>query len=132
MFKLHRTLLAVGLLSVALITSCKYDKEEPVVAFNNGCYPPEVAEILVKKCATTGCHNTISKDAASGLDLSSWEAMFAGNGNGATTIPFRSDQSTLLLSETGAAMVCLIAMDSLSFQITRIAEKFMLPIRDVI
>ncbi|MBL0072542.1 MAG: hypothetical protein IPP34_12370 [Bacteroidetes bacterium] len=95
MFKLHRTHLAVGLLSVALITSCKYDKEEPVVAFNNGCYPPEVAEILVKKCATAGCHNTISKDAASGLDLSSWEAMFAGNGNGATTIPFRSDQSTL-------------------------------------
>ncbi|MFM8950783.1 MAG: YncE family protein [Bacteroidota bacterium] len=83
------TLLAV----VLIMQSCKYDvAPEP---FDDGCYPPEVAEILVKKCATSGCHNTISKDAASGLDLSSWEAMFQGNRNGAVCVPYRSDQSTL-------------------------------------
>ncbi|MFN9596378.1 MAG: c-type cytochrome domain-containing protein, partial [Bacteroidota bacterium] len=76
-----------------IIQSCKYDvAPEP---FDDGCYPPEVAEILVKKCATSGCHNTISKDAASGLDLSTWEAMFQGNRNGAVCVPYRSDQSTL-------------------------------------
>ena len=81
------------IVSVGSIQSCKYDVDpEP---FDDGCYPPEVAEILVKKCATSGCHNTISKDAASGLDLSSWEAMFQGNRNGAVCVPYRSDQSTL-------------------------------------
>ncbi|MFN5224888.1 MAG: YncE family protein [Bacteroidota bacterium] len=81
------------IVSVGSIQSCKYDVDPK--PFDDGCYPPEVAEILVKKCATSGCHNTISKDAASGLDLSSWEAMFQGNRNGAVCVPYRSDQSTL-------------------------------------
>ncbi|MBK7389500.1 MAG: hypothetical protein IPI23_10680 [Bacteroidetes bacterium] len=46
-----------GLLSVALITSCKYDKGRAGGGFfNNGCYPPEVAEIFSEKViATAGC-----------------------------------------------------------------------------
>ena len=80
---------------MCLVQACKYDVEPEPVPFDDGCYPPQVAEILVKKCATAGCHNTISKDAASGLDLSSWEALFDGNRNGAVCIPYRSDQSTL-------------------------------------
>ena len=91
--KIRYTLFMLALLSA--LAGCKYDKDEPEPNFEDGCYPPEVAEIIVKKCATAGCHNTQSKDAASGLDLSTWEAMFQGNRNGATTIPFRSDQSTL-------------------------------------
>ena len=88
--------LILGVFSLLVFWSaCKYDVEPEPEPFNDGCYPPEVAEILVKKCATAGCHNTISKEAASGLDLSSWEAMFQGNRNGAVCIPFRSDQSTL-------------------------------------
>jgi len=79
---------------VVSVAGCKEDKADPE-PFNDGCYPPEVAQIIVKKCATAGCHNTISKDAAGGLDLSTWESMFLGTRNGATTIPFRSDQSTL-------------------------------------
>ncbi len=87
---------AVLLIMVFMVTgfhACKDDDDTPV--FNDGCYPPDVAEIIVKKCATSGCHNTQSKDAASGLDLTTWETMFAGNRNGAVTIPYRSDQSTL-------------------------------------
>src|SRR5690348_4450354 len=79
------------------ISSCNCDKddEDPQPAFNDGCYPAPVAEIIVKKCANAGCHNTQSKDAASGLDLSTWEKMFEGNNNGAAVIPYRSDQSTV-------------------------------------
>ena len=76
-------------------TSCKDDKVEPTPPFNDGCYPPAVAEIIVKKCANSGCHNTASKDAASGLELNIWENMFLRNSNSATIVPYRSDQSTL-------------------------------------
>jgi YVTN family beta-propeller protein len=89
-----RILLSVFAISIFSFAGCKDDKKDPV-PFNDGCYPPAVAEILVKKCATSGCHNTASKDAASGLDLTTWETMFLGNKNGAVTIPYRSDQSTL-------------------------------------
>ena len=61
----------------------------------NKGYPPEIAEILVNSCATTGCHNTVSKNAAGGLDLSSWDALFEGGFGGAAVVPYRSDQSYL-------------------------------------
>ncbi|CAN5493470.1 hypothetical protein BH11BAC2_BH11BAC2_14470 [soil metagenome] len=78
---------------VLAISSCKNDKytEPPVTN-----YPADVEKILVANCATSGCHNTASKDAAAGLDLSSWDKMFEGTNNGAVTIPFRTDFSTLL------------------------------------
>ena len=78
-----------GLCALCVI-SCKHDDE-----INDGNYPKEIAEIIVTQCATAGCHNTQSKNAASGLDLSSWDKMFEGNSNGAVTIPYRSGQSTL-------------------------------------
>lgn len=74
-------------------TSCKYDKGELP---NFSGYPDNVAKIIVSKCATSGCHNDASKDAASGLSLTTWERMFEGTRNGAAVIPFRPDQSTLM------------------------------------
>lgn len=61
-------------------------------------YPHDVGKILVNRCAISGCHNGISKDACSGLDLSSWEAMFRGSRNNSSVIPYRPDQSFLLFS----------------------------------
>lgn len=75
-------------------TSCKYDNYEPIVLVNTG-YPKQVESIVIGKCATAGCHNTLSKGAAAGLDLSDWDKMFEGTNNGAVTIPYRSDFSSL-------------------------------------
>ncbi len=82
------------LLFVLMFSACKYDYYE-LVALSNSGYPEPVEAILIGKCATSGCHNTISKNAAAGLDLSSWDLMFNGTNNGAVVIPFRSDFSTL-------------------------------------
>lgn len=60
-------------------------------------YPKDVAEIIIPKCATSGCHNTQSKDAASGLSLSTWAEMMEGSRNGAVTIPYTYPQSSMFL-----------------------------------
>jgi len=70
------------------------DDAQPPEVVNSG-YPDDVAAIIVNKCATTGCHNTQSKEAASGLDLTTWDRMFEGNHTGAVTVPYRADASPL-------------------------------------
>ena len=84
-----------NLLVVALffIAACKTDIPETAIGTQ---YPPDIEKIIVGKCATAGCHNTISKNAAGGLDLSTWDVMFNGTSNGAVTIPYRGDYSTML------------------------------------
>lgn len=59
-------------------------------------YPEDIANIIVKKCATSGCHNEKSKDAAAGLNLTTWNTLFEGSNGGSVVIPFRPDFSTLL------------------------------------
>lgn len=76
---------------VAFFFSCKKDKG----LANFGDYPNEVGKIISLKCATEGCHNDISYQAASGLNLTTWESMFKGGNSGASVIPFRSDFSPL-------------------------------------
>jgi YVTN family beta-propeller protein len=91
--RIYKYILLTGIIMMPF-AACKDDDggdPEP----SDGNYPAEVAEILVKKCATSGCHNTASKDAAAGLDLSTWDNMFLGTRSGATVVPYRSDQSTL-------------------------------------
>lgn len=77
-----------------LAGACTYDQYDSTIPVSSG-YPADVEKIIVGKCATAGCHNTASKDAAAGLDLSSWNVMFEGTNNGAVTIPYRSDFSTM-------------------------------------
>ena len=76
-----------------VLSSCKYDKGELP---NVSGYPDDVAKIVVTKCATNGCHNDASRDAASGLSLSTWERLFEGTRNGTAVIPYRPDQSTMM------------------------------------
>jgi YVTN family beta-propeller protein len=87
-----KSLIVIGLILV--FAGCKYEKYEAILPSNNG-YPPQVESIIIGKCSTPGCHTAISKDAAAGLDLSSWDVMFDGTNNGAVVIPYRSDFSTL-------------------------------------
>ncbi len=74
-----------------LFFSCRKDKGE----MNYGNYPSEVGKIMQFKCATSGCHNSLSYIAASGLDLSSWESLFNGSNSGSPVIPYRKDFSSL-------------------------------------
>ena len=79
------------LVLVLSVVACKKEQGYDTV----GNYPSDIAKIIVPSCATTGCHDAKSYEAASGLDLSSWEAAFKGTRNGAAIIPYRSDFSTL-------------------------------------
>lgn len=74
-----------------ILNSCRNDKGIP--DYNE--YPDEIGKIIFTKCATPGCHNDASKEAAGGLSLASWEKLFEGGRNSAAVIPFRSDYSTL-------------------------------------
>jgi DNA-binding beta-propeller fold protein YncE len=76
------------------LTTCTYDKE-PVSVSESG-YPDDIAKIFVDKCATAGCHNTQSKVAAGGFDLSTWNHLFEGGRNGSPVIPYRPDESFLM------------------------------------
>ncbi len=87
--------LIISLLFLFPVTiSCMREKANP----DYSGFPYEVGKIIVTHCAVSGCHEAISKEACSGLDLSSWNSMFEGNRSGAVVVPFRSDYSPLFFS----------------------------------
>jgi len=79
-----------------LFSSCSYEKSEKPLPESN--YPTEIANILVKKCATSGCHNNLSRANVGGLDFTTWDLMFEGGRNGSSVIPFSPQYSYLLYS----------------------------------
>lgn len=81
-----------SLVLILLLSACTKD----VGRIDDGSlYPAPVSKIMSTRCAITGCHNTISREAAAGLSLKTWESAFEGSRNGAVIIPFRPDFSTL-------------------------------------
>lgn len=78
---------------VICFLSCRKDKV-PSAGYNG--YPYEVAKIFIPKCATSGCHDSKSYQAAGNLDLSSWEKLFAGTAAGMPVIPYNADFSYLM------------------------------------
>lgn len=82
--------IVVPFLFIFLI-SCTKDSAPPTF----GNYPTEIGRIITYKCATPGCHNDQSYEAADGLNLSSYASLFRGSNNGSPVIPFRSDFSSL-------------------------------------
>lgn len=76
------------------IISCRNDQYEVPPPYT--CYPPSIEKIITTKCSRSGCHNTTSKIAAGGLDLSTWDKMYEGTGSGAVVVPFNTKYSTLL------------------------------------
>ena len=76
------------------LAGCTYDKKEDLIPKSG--YPEPVANILVKKCATAGCHNTISRANAGGLGFTTWDLMFEGGRNGTSIIPYCTDYSYML------------------------------------
>jgi len=78
-----------------LHSACR--KDEIVYDLAASGYPKEEGKLLLTRCAVSGCHNDISKEAAAGLSLSSWEKMFEGARSGAAVIPYAPDYSTLCI-----------------------------------
>jgi DNA-binding beta-propeller fold protein YncE len=79
------------LFSFIFLLGCTKKVGDPV----NGNYPIDVGKIMAYKCATSGCHNDASYQAAAGLNLSSWNAVFRGSNSGSPIIPFSSKFSSL-------------------------------------
>lgn len=88
------TFLSISLfliISSLILFSCKRDSAPPDYAG----FPTEIGQIFINKCATAGCHNSISYPAADNLNLSSFASLFKGSSNGSPVIPYRSDFSSL-------------------------------------
>ena len=92
MQKFYLHILSLYLL-FSMFYGCTWDKVKPGSYYKG--YPEEIGEIMLDKCATSGCHNEQSKDAAGGLDLSSWERLFKGTEDNSAVVPYRSDLSFL-------------------------------------
>lgn len=78
---------------IILVSSCAREKGTP--DYNN--FPDDIGRLVFTKCATPGCHTDISKGAAAGLSLESWDKLFAGGAGSAAVIPYRHDYSYLFL-----------------------------------
>lgn len=91
----NRIFIAVVIV-VITFSHCKPDEKIELNLMGGG-YPPQIGKIVLNKCAVSGCHNDISKEAASGLSMSSWDKLFEGTRNGAAVIPYNHKQSTMFL-----------------------------------
>ena len=79
------------LVSLLLFTSCVKDNDK----IDTADYPEQVGKIIKGRCATSGCHNSASSEAAGGLNLTTWNDLFNGTRNGPAVVPFRADYSLL-------------------------------------
>lgn len=75
--------------------SCEKDRPGTYLAAHQ--YPAEIRDIILPNCATPGCHTKASKEAAGGLDLSTWDALFEGGSSGAVIVPY-SDRFSYFLN----------------------------------
>jgi len=90
-FRISLALLCVCTMA-GIFVACKH---KPTVAPDGG-YPPEVANLIITRCAISGCHNQSSYTACDNLLLDTWDHMFQGDNSGAVVVPYRPEYSTLL------------------------------------
>jgi YVTN family beta-propeller protein len=90
----HHLLLLLTLCAIVctVFLTCRKDKGKIASG-----YPEEIANLLITKCATAGCHTQASKEGAAGLSLETWDDLFKGDRNGAVCIPYQHSYSTLFL-----------------------------------
>jgi DNA-binding beta-propeller fold protein YncE len=66
------------------------------VPIANGGFPDDVANIIITRCAITGCHNQASYGACDSLLLDTWDHLFNGDNSGAAIVPYWPRYSPLL------------------------------------
>lgn len=81
---------------IVTVIACKHESGVAPVAKGDGNFTGEIGNIMLNKCATAGCHNSLSYTNAGGLLLDSWEHLFDGSSNGAVVVPYSSDYSSLM------------------------------------
>ena len=88
--------LSISVIAVLLtVSSCVHKPyTAPVVPAGN--MPQEIADILVAKCAVSGCHNAASYTNADHLLLDTWEHLFQGSNSGSVVVPYSPVYSPLL------------------------------------
>jgi YVTN family beta-propeller protein len=90
------TILSLAVALAAVATSSCVHKAHTNNTVPDGNYPQEIANILVAKCATAGCHNAASYTNANNVRLDTWEHLFEGSNSGAIVVPFSPQYSPLL------------------------------------
>lgn len=94
--------LSLALPAIILIAAvgCKHKPYKPEVGPDidpaSTQYPLDIAEIMIKKCATSGCHNEASYAGAGSLRLDDWSYLFDGSANGAVIVPYDTVNSSML------------------------------------
>ena len=78
-------------LGIASMWSCTKDQ----AARPDGGYPDKIADIMLTKCATAGCHNIKSYQNANGLLLETYSSLFKGGNSGAVVVPYSVQNSSL-------------------------------------
>ncbi len=82
----------INVFIIFFFSSCKKD---PIIYDGKSGFPDGIEQIMISKCATSGCHNQKSKEASAGLSLETWEDLFLGARGGAVAIPYQSNFSPL-------------------------------------
>jgi DNA-binding beta-propeller fold protein YncE len=94
--KVKMTLIMVITVMVTACTHEPYVKPQEITTDSLGNFPPDIGRIIVSRCATAGCHNSLSYQNAAGLRLDSWEALFDGSVSGAVIVPYSPENSSML------------------------------------
>ncbi|HLG04199.1 MAG TPA: c-type cytochrome domain-containing protein, partial [Bacteroidia bacterium] len=114
--------------ALSIYTGCRQDKV--IIDLEGSRYPEAVGKIILTECAVAGCHNTQSKDAAAGLDLSSWETMMQGDRNGAVVIPYSHEFSPLFLFTNTYADLGVQAEPTMPYQRDPLSHEEVITLRD--
>ncbi len=88
----------VGFAVLAITILMPVCSMDPYPVDPDSAYPREVGEIVLSKCAVSGCHNNLSAHACAGIDMSSWNKLFEGGNSNSSVIPYRPDQSFLFFA----------------------------------
>ncbi|MCE9537857.1 MAG: hypothetical protein K8R85_01385 [Bacteroidetes bacterium] len=111
---------------VITLNSCITDKGIP--DYNN--YPDDIGKLFYTKCSTPGCHNNVSKDAAAGLSMESWDKLFEGGKGSAAIIPFRHDYSTLFSYTNTFSDLGISNIPTMPFNRTNLTRKEILLLKN--
>jgi DNA-binding beta-propeller fold protein YncE len=114
--------LSVGICSYAL-TSCQHEPYDTT----KGNFPAEISSILVRKCATEGCHDAAGAVNAAGLRLDNWDELFKGSSHGAVVVPYSTKYSTLLyyINQASYGNNDIIAVPSMPYNMAALtAEEY--------
>ena len=95
------------LLSSVIVSGCKEDTQvlTPPIDYNNIntiVYSQHVQPLLSATCATSGCHDAVTK--AAELSLVSWNELIKGSRYGEVLIPFQEKRSLLTMLFDGTAL----------------------------